>query len=56
MTIEQVVAICDVAGALIFGFFIGHSSAKGSYRKEAIKRGVAEYYLDENHERQWRWK
>ena len=26
------------------------------WHDEAIKQGHAEYYLDENNERQWRWK
>lgn len=24
--------------------------------EEAVKQGHAEYYLDDKHERQWRWK
>lgn len=26
------------------------------WRHEAVNQGHAEYYLDENHKRQWRWK
>lgn len=41
---------------LWLGLVIGGSGATSDLRAEAIKAGVAEYYLDANHERQFRWK
>ena len=44
-------------------FFIGvlagsvcvFNATQSCWRREAVSSGRAEYYLDENHERQWRW-
>lgn len=30
--------------------------AEKSMQEEAVKAGKAEYYLDDKHQRQWRWK
>ena len=35
---------------LVFGLTDSH------WKREAVKAGKAEYYLDETNERQWRWK
>jgi len=35
---------------------IGGALQFESNRKAAVKAGKAEYYLDENNQRQWRWK
>ncbi len=51
----------------MFGFGIGACSillmvaitggrSRWVYQDEAVKAGKAEYYLDENNQRQWRWK
>jgi len=32
------------------------TSADTPWHADAVKAGKAEYYLDEHHERQWRWK
>lgn len=54
-----------VLGVLIGAFIVfcaytaGHSKAEDIYdemRDEAIKAGVAEYYLDENNEKKFRYK
>lgn len=37
-------------------FALAISNSKVFSRKEAIAIGVAEYYLDENNEKQFRWK
>lgn len=49
------------SGALLgIGVFAGVLTATGSsasqLRDKAVEAGHAEYYLDENNERQWRWK
>jgi MFS superfamily sulfate permease-like transporter len=40
---------------LIFGFAIGCALTLEDSADEAVAAGKAEYYLDENNERQWRW-
>lgn len=40
----------------ILGFIAGSFHGFNSARKEAVAKGKAEYYLDNNHQRQWRWK
>ena len=35
--------------------FLSDSQPKHTFVKEAVKNGAAEYYLDSNNERQWRW-
>lgn len=34
----------------------GRCDERDKWEKEAVERGHAEFYLDHNHERQWRWK
>lgn len=49
---------------IIVFFFIGmligggctKQSGDNSWRDQISDHGCAEYYLDQNHERQWRWK
>lgn len=45
-------------GSLLFLAIIFFTNAKteSAWQREAVKAGKAEYYLDENYERQWRWK
>ena len=57
---------CALVSGLIIGFLlsgafivfftnpIGHETRQ--MHNEAVTTGHAEYYLDENNERQWRWK
>ena len=36
---------------------LGHGcQSEKSWHDEAVKAGKAEYYLDENNNKQWRWK
>jgi uncharacterized protein YcfJ len=47
-----------VIGSLI-GFIAGLAMCDNAYtaiRNGAVDKGHAEYYLDDKHERQWRWK
>jgi hypothetical protein len=37
-------------------FMLGHSFACISMKNEAVKNGKAEYYLDSDNDKQWRWK
>lgn len=38
-----------------FGVFSIAEVVNSNWRQEAVKHHGAEYYLDQNHERQWRW-
>lgn len=48
-------AIMFIVGVII-GFVIGFRVATNEYEKTAVKSGHAEYYLDEDNNKQWRWK
>lgn len=50
-----VIAIVLVVGWMI-GFVVGFCVATNEYEKTAVKEDKAEYYLDENNDKQWRWK
>lgn len=41
--------------AMAIGFVAGREFDGHESRDQAVEAGVAEYYLDQNHERQWRW-
>jgi uncharacterized membrane-anchored protein YhcB (DUF1043 family) len=45
-----------IAIGLIIGFIIGGSVVFELCNDAAVKAGKAEYYLDENNEKKWRWK
>ncbi len=38
------------------GFVEGRMSGRERFNKEAVEKGHAEYYLDKEFEKQWRWK
>lgn len=45
--------------ALVFAcvaLLAGCNFGQFSIKEDAVKNGVAEYYLDENHEKQFRWR
>jgi hypothetical protein len=57
-TLAAIAAYFALVGLL---FFIDHTffhkvKFPSEWHKEAVDAGKAEYYLDEHHERQWRWK
>ena len=41
---------------LVCGYIAGCSDGHRAMQLEAVAKGHAEYYLDEKHVRQWRWK
>lgn len=43
-----------ILGGIIFGILLGYLTDR-SWRNEAVKQGKAEYYLDGNNQRKWRW-
>lgn len=54
MTSGQATLIAIIVG--VIGFLSGSTFAEKYWKQEAYKHGKAEYYLDQNNERQWRWK
>ena len=42
--------------AIIIGFFAGVIFDAHYFRDAAVRKGHAEYYLDKDFKRQWRWK
>jgi len=61
MSFYQLLIIAiGIAGA-VYGFFhlgvqLGREEVTEEFQDDAVKQGHAEYYLDSNNERQWRWK
>lgn len=47
--------ISAMAGILV-GVITSNIARDAVWKAEAVEAGHAEYYLDENNERQWRWK
>lgn len=50
--IIAITAICSLLMGLIIGTALGYWEAIN----RAVNAGKAEYYLDENNDKQWRWK
>ena len=42
--------------AFVIGISVGGCVCNSSWEKRAILDGKAECYLDENNDKQWRWK
>lgn len=42
--------------AVLIGFMLGAGLMIGGRERSAVSAGHAEYYLNAEHERQWRWK
>lgn len=40
----------------LFGFSTSFSDGKGTFQSAAVKAGKAEYFLNSDNEREWRWK
>jgi hypothetical protein len=51
-----ILIICLVIMVFVVSSQGGIKTGRIQMQKEVVKAGHAEYYLDENHERQWRWK
>jgi hypothetical protein len=48
-------AAAALVGCLLLA--LGHGCrSENSWHDKAVKSGKAEYYLDENNNKQWRWK
>lgn len=56
-----VIIVLLLMGLLLFvgsviGDYMGFDSGANYMRAEAVKAGHAEYYLDAENNRQWRWR
>jgi hypothetical protein len=60
MSVATQFAVClgllSTIFAMFFGYMAGISSETNRFRNEAVRLGLAEYFVDENNVRQWRWK
>lgn len=54
--IEFILFLLWTAGVFQASRMVGWFEADEHHEDEAVKHGKAEYYLDENNERKWRWK
>lgn len=54
--LKLVTVFFGTALLVALGAIAGQAAGVVEMQREAVKKGVAEYYLDEKHERQWRWK
>lgn len=50
------VLFLGIAFGAVAGWAITKDCTNFNWKREAVKHGKAEYYLDSNNERQWRWK
>lgn len=55
ITITSVAIVAWTVFIWYMGFATGQVQVEGRCENDAVKQGHAEYYLDENHQRQWRW-
>lgn len=46
----------SVVAALIAGIILGVASTELSWEEKAVKADKAEYYIDINNNKAWRWK
>lgn len=42
-------------GGLIAGYLMGRDFNVEQWKQEAVSHGAAEFYLDQDNKRQWRW-
>ena len=45
-----------ILGALILGLLLGVKGMNSVWEKRCVKAGKAEYFLDADNNKQWRWK
>lgn len=53
---DFLVGILAGIGVTILVWGETQQATNDSWRYQIVEHGCAEYYLDKNHERQWRWK
>ena len=50
--------ICIMFLVMAYGWFMGYvseQSTSNKWKEESVKSGHAEYYLDKDNNKQWRW-
>jgi len=52
---DKLTLILSIIAALVIAATVYFLCRQG-WRDTAVQEGHAEYYLDANHDRQWRWK
>lgn len=55
-TNDHAALICGILFGVLVGIGIGMLLMEKRLHNEAATKGHAEYYLDESHKAQWRWK
>jgi len=50
-----VIVTCSILSILLT-IMITRTTTSEEWREYSVKAGKAEYYLDENNDKQWRWK
>ena len=50
-----VIAVLVGIACFCIGFVVGSNRTESRLRSEAVNHNAAEFYLDANHVRQWRW-
>lgn len=53
---DVVIGLILFAASVALSFLCGMAEQRCRDEDEAVKNGVAEYYLDDNNERKFRWK
>jgi hypothetical protein len=57
MTLPEItLTILGLCAGLAFGWMIGVVHRQGEIRDEAVRAGVAEYYIGTNFAKEFRWK
>ena len=54
--IDALIAIAGFMAILAITYIIGYAHGSEDEQDDLVKSGHAEYYLDENNEKQWRMK
>lgn len=53
---EVKLMVASFAVGVLCGFILGLAALASDWKRDAVRNGKAEYYLDKNHKKQWRWK
>ncbi len=48
--------VISYPAVFVVGFLMGASYCRWLWQRKCVTKGVAEFYLDNNHLRKWRWK
>ena len=48
-------ALISLFIAFCIGWLVGYYATNDSWEQDAVESGYAEYYVDVDHKKQWRW-